>query len=686
MSLFPNQGPDFNSENDLILKRMEKFYSEVVTLNQSQWAEGDLDWRFYSGDQSVLQELYGNQAPLPKKNFSFNRIRKIVSLIEGYQRKNRKSTTVVPVEGSDQETADQFTKMMFHLNNKEGILDTISTSFKGSLISGMDLLQVYVDYRTDPVSGDIKVDNNAYNSFLIDPFFRKPDLSDCNTIWKRSYVTKREAISLNPEKVDIIEGLTANATSHGGNDLKFQFMPESYAYSQKDLLTYDEFYYRDFRKQRMLVDAQTGESIEWKSEDEDALAEFLALYPQITEVKQEIPTVRVAIVVQGKVVYDGPNPMGIDQYPFVPVFSYYSPEIAYYPLRVQGVVRNLRDAQYLYNRRKVIELDMLESQINSGYKYKENALVNPADIFLSGQGRGLALKEEASMADVEQIQPPQIPPSMFQLSEGLSREIMEISGVNEELLGSADDDKAGILSMLRQGAGLTTLQNLFDQLDFSQKLLGKLMIDIIQANYTPGKIKRILNEEPTQEFYNKNFSKYDCAVEEGANTSTQRQLQFAQLLHLRETGVQIPEDVLINASTVQNKKEIIEAMEARMQAQQQMQEQQAAIQMEEVRARTNLANARADADKGLAVERDTRSISNLALAEERRMESVKDLEQAKENVADAQAARMRTVVDMVKVLKEMDNLDIDQIQRLFDLSRQIKQQEESIPIDKETAV
>jgi len=671
MSLFPDQGPNFNGENDIILKRMEKFYTEAVTINQSQWSEGDIDWRFYSGDKTVWTELYGNMAPLQRKNFSFNRIRRIVSMVEGFQRRNRKSTIVLPTESSDQETADQFTKMMYYINNREGILDTVSTSFKGALVAGMDLLQVYVDYRSDPVSGDIKVDNNAYNSYLIDPFFRKPDLSDCNTIWKRSYVTRREAISLNPSHAELIEGLNSNATEKGG-DLKFQFMPENYAYYQKDLLTYDEFYYRDFRKQKMLVDSQTGETIEWRSEDADALKEFLDLYPQITEVQQEIPTVRVAIVIQGKVIYDGPNPMGIDSYPFVPVFAYYSPEVAYYPLRVQGIVRNLRDAQFLYNRRKVIELDILESQVNSGFKYKENSLVNPSDIFLSGQGRGLAIKEEASMADVEQIQAPQIPPSMFQLSESLSREIMEISGVNEELLGSADDDKAGILSMLRQGAGLTTLQNLFDQLDFSQKLLGKIILDVMQTNYTPGKIKRILNEEPTAQFYNKNFSKYDCAVEEGANTTTQKQLQFGQLLHLKDVGLPIPDDVIIKASTLQNKNELIQSIEQQQQAQQQQAQQQSEIQMEEIKARTNLANARAVADQGLGMERVSRIAENEALAGERREEAHKD--------------HAAAVLDMVKAMKELEDMDILQIERLFNLSRQIKAEENATEIASQTPI
>jgi hypothetical protein len=112
--------------------------------------------------------------------------------------------------------------------------------------------------------------------------------------------------------------------------------------------------------------------------------------------------------------------------------------------------------------------------------------------------------------------------------------------------------------MLRQGAGLTTLQTLFDQLDMSQKLLGKQMIDLIQLNYTPGKIKRIIEEDPTSEFYNKNFGTYDVAVEEGLNTSTQKQMQFAQMLQLKQTGVPISDIDLLEAATIQNKNKIIE--------------------------------------------------------------------------------------------------------------------------------
>lgn len=660
--LFPQLGPQYYDERDkAILSRMETFYAESITINQSFWSEADTDTRFESGDQTLWNDLYGNLPANRRRMFSFNRIRRVINMIGGHQRRNRKSTLVVPIENGDSQTADQFTKVLVWLQQQENYLETISDSFQGALITGLNFLHVWMDYRNDPVSGNIRIDNCSYNSFLVDPYFRKSDLSDCNSMWKRSFLTKRECISLMPDKADEILGLIGN-DSGTGRDAKFQFMPESYNYGMKNLLTYDEYYYRDYRTQKMLVDTQTGETLEWRNQDEDKLRLFLQAYPQVTMIEQEIPTVRLAIVIQGKVFYHDVQPNGLDSYPFVPVFAYYRPEMPYMNFRIQGIVRGLRDAQYLYNRRRIIELDILESQINSGWKYKENALVNPRDVFLSGQGRGLALKDEALMSDVEQIQPPQVPPSMIQLSELLAREVMEISGVNEELLGSAVDDKAGILSMLRQGAGLTTLQVLFDQLDRSQKQLGKLMIDLIQLNFTPGKIKKILiDEEPTPQFYNKAFGKYDASIEEGLNTTTQKQMQFAQLLQLREIGVPIPDDVLLEAVTIQNKKKLIEGISRVQEVARQTQQDQQQAAIQEQQARADLAHARAQADRGLGFERISRIQENKALAIERKAAAVKDEEVA--------------LLNLVKAIKEIDGMDIAHIKEVLSLSEMIKQKE-----------
>ena len=678
MTLFPpmdNSFYSYQTEHEKSIKeRMETTYAQSITINQSFWSEADIDARFRAGDQTLWNDVYGNLPAFRRRVFNFNRIRRVCNMISGYQRRNRKSTVVIPIDNSDEATAEQFSKVMIWAMERDNTLDTISGAFDGTVTTGMNLLAAWMDYREDPINGNIRVDNVSYNGYLIDPFFKEHDLSDCNFIWTRKWLTKTEASSLLPDRKQDLLKLTPG----GYRDGKFQFMPEAYNYGMDDLLTYDEYWYRDYRKQELIVDIKTGETMEWQGKEEE-LKIFIKKFPELTIIENEIQTTKLAIVVQGVVMYNGPNPMGIDRYPFVPVLGYYEPQIPYFPWRIQGVVRGLRDAQYLYNRRKVIELDILESQINSGYKYKENALVNPKDIFLQGQGRGLALKEEAQMSDVEAILPPNVPSSMIELSKILGDEIQQISGVNEELLGSATDDKPGILSMLRQGAGLTTLQILFDQLDFSQKQLGRIFLELIQANFSPGKIKRIINEEPAPQFYTKAFGKYDSAVEEGMNTTTQKQMQFAQVTEfitlLNTLGLPVGAElleVLLESSTMQSKEKLIAAVQSAQQSQQQVQQQQSEIAQAAQEAQIKDLHSRAEANTGLGLERASRVQENRALAIERLSESEKDKQIA--------------TLNLVKTMKELEDMDLEQLGKLLSMATALKEMESKEEIKEKAQV
>ena len=107
-------------------------------------------------------------------------------------------------------------------------------------------------------------------------------------------------------------------------------MPESYGQTQQNRLAYDEYYYRDYRKQKLLVDKNTGETLEITDREEIDVNEFLANNPEVTLIEQNVPTVRMAIMIQDKVFYDGPNNLNIDTYPFVPVIGYYNPMMPYF--------------------------------------------------------------------------------------------------------------------------------------------------------------------------------------------------------------------------------------------------------------------------------------------------------------------------------------------------------------------
>lgn len=673
MALYRNITDDsYYTENDddrTVNQMLDKTYAQAITINQSFWSEADIDTRVKVGDHSLWDDYYGNLPAFRRKNFYFNRIRRVCNLITGFQRRNRKSTIASPVEHDDDKAASQWSKLLFHTMKGANTDEMVSEAFEnGGVTTGMSLLNTWIDYSKDPESGDIKVDHVPYNSFLIDPYFRKKDLSDCNFIWRRQWLSKEAVKAIVPDGMDnFIDHLQAR----GNRDGKFQFMAESYNYGMTDLLSYDEYWYKDMRPAKFLVDTKLGLTREWNGPDEQ-LEAFQRAYPSLIIRDVMVPTVKLAISVEGKTIYHGDNPLKIDRYPFVPFIGYYEPNIPYFPWRIQGVVRGLRDSQFLYNRRKIIELDIMESQVNSGFIYKPTSMVNPRDIFLEGQGKGIPLKQEAMMDDVREIQPAQVPTSMIQLSEILGKEIQEISGVNEELLGSADDDKSGILSMLRQGAGLTTLQVLFDQLDASQKQLGEVFLELVQNNYTYGKVARILGEEPVPEFESKTFLNYDIRIEEGVNTSTQRQMAFAQALHLRELGLPIPTKYILTLATTQDKEKLLESVEQEEQAQAQQQQMQMQTQMQVLQAQIEDLQAKAVANQGLGVERVSRVQENRALALER-------LSQSKEN-------RQEAALNMAKTMKELQSIDMNQIEQLLGIIQVLKQSAADDPTEAGTNV
>ena len=645
MSLFPNLEPAFYTDDDQSVRQlMDWFYQKNATINLSFWGEADLDTRFEAGDQSLFNSLYGNYYPTTnKRDFYFNLVKRQVNMITGYQRQHRKSMTYVPVEGADQKTCDQFTKLALHCQNNDNMLLTISDAFHGAVTTGMSLLSLWLDYSKDPVNGDVRLTNLPYNAFMIDSFFKKQDLSDCNGLWGRRYISRSQAMALLPSHAkDIMD-----SPYWGGRDGRFQFMPENYNYSSKDLMVYDEFWYPDTRVAKFITDLQLGETKEWRGSKEDLAVFQEWAGPRVAVYDSIVPTVKLAVVLNGRVCYNGPNPMGGDSYPFVPVFGYYYPQIAYFPTRTQGVVRNLRDPQWLFNHKMKLQMQILEAQPASGFIFKENALVNPSDAFLSGPGRAIPLKEEAQMTDITPIPPPRLDASMMQLTQEIANLMPQISGVNEELMGSADDDKPGILSILRHGAGLTTLQPLFDNLDFAQKILGERLIEIVQNNYTPGKVARIIGEQPSEQFYNQTFQRYNCVVEEGLNTPTQRQMQAKQLFDLKQMGAPISWSLIIDSAPLQNKDDLLADIRKQEEQAQQMQQQQMGAQMELLKAQISDLQGKTTANKGLGIERISRVEENRALAIERIAEAKKD------NAAKD--------LDYVKAVKELTTVDLDQL-------------------------
>ena len=651
---FPN-----GSVNQSLRMAMEKNYTDCINILQTQWYQADLDERFTMGDQDLWGLIFPGVATYRRKIFNFNLINRNVQMVSGYQRRNRKSSICIPIHNAIQKTADQLTKCLYHVHNQSGAYQVYSDAIeKGALTQGIGLVCIFKDTTNDPISGDIKLRYVDFKSILIDPYFRRHDLSDCRFVWTRQFFDKLEAESLYPQFADEIRTLPKGSY----RDQKFYYMPEVYQIQYPNLIAFDEYWYLSQREAVFLIDRDTEECQEFNGDEEDLRFIKYQFKDRLKIIKKPKQTVRRSIILNDRVLVDEPNPYGIDRYPYVPFLGYFSPDTPYYAYKFRGIVRDLRDAQYLFNRRKVTDLDILESQ-QMGLKVKKGALVTPDDALNQGNGRILSIDPKFQMSDVEPM--PIIPPAptILEMEEQLKTIISDISMVNEELLGSATDEKAGILSMLRQGAGLTALQKLFDQFDESQRLCGDIIIDMIQSDWTYGKVKQVIGEEPTAEFDNKAFFKYGCKVAPGVLTESQSQLEVQQLLYAKEMGAPIEWSEILPKMTIQNKDELLKKIAEREQAQAEQAQKMAELQMQQLQVDNETKLSYAESQKGLAAERIAKVQLDKALNAER--------------LSRAEEDKTASTLNLIKAIKEIQSMDLQQFADALAIVQNINESQES---------
>lgn len=654
--------PSDQSSKDL-KKMQDEFYNSNYTCNSAWWLQGNIDMMYKAGQQGMMQQLYGQSGSQAQK-FFFPLIRRHINMTCGYQRKNRKSTITLPLSDGDDALADDYNKVMRWCEDRDGFQEYLSQSFEGAVSVGMNLLHLFPDYSMDPISGDLFTDAVSFNNYLIDSYFRKQDLSDCNGIYRRRWTSREGAELLLPGYASEIKKIKPS----GMKDGRFPIQAELQNVPLNNLFTYDEFYYRTTREATIVLDPKTGEATEWEQEDDDdddLLEKTLAMQPWLKVKKTQVPTVKLVLSLGGKIVYHGANLLGIDQFPFVPSLCYHEPDITSPAWRCMGMVRNLRDAQFLYNMRKVIELQILQSQINAGWIFPVDAVTDPKAFRQSSGGDAflIPLKTGHLPNEIQRIEPSAIPQSLLELSASLSEDITKISGVNEELLGAATDDKSGILSMLRQGAGLTTLQTIFDKLDYTQRLYGKIRLQAIRKNFSKGKIRNILGHEADPRFFSSHSQKYSIAVEEGNYSATQRQMELQQLLHFKELGMSIADKSIIRAAFLTNKKQIVEDMQE--QQEQQMQAQQAEQQQQEKKDNAQIMASYAKAKSDLAREKEL-----MASAQEK-IAKIDDLQ------AQSEYKRTESDLNLVKLMIELEDMDLAHFRSSLELAEVIKSQNQA---------
>lgn len=616
-----------------------------------------------------------------REPLEMNIMRRPLQFFSGYLRDNLNSIVFGPVEGSDQKTADQMTELSYYTWDKGEGYSTFLDASDEMMKSGISLCGIQMDYSRDFINGDISFFKRCYNQFYLDPTFERIDLKDCGFAITRDLLERNLVKQLlpfvDPKVIDYIQ--------NSFRDDKFlSYHPNFTTLSRnRNLMAYDQYYRRTTRKRKFLVDEQSSyyrditdlESEEIKKlkmgigrlrklhEDAPSLGIEESRLPPVLEIREENrPYVELHIMLNGQVVYSGEDKTGINEtYPFVPLICYMEPSIWMPSQRLQGISSTLYSAQRQFNMRHMKIVDMMDSTISTGYKYMIGSVADPLDLQQSGQNKLIGIDPEnapAGMDSVQELQSGGANPALIEYQAVLDQLTLTLANVNESVLGideKGNTQVSGRLAQVRIAQGLRTNRKLFDNIELSQKILGALVGKAIQNHYPPGKVKRILAEEPTEQFYEKDFEQYDAVVKEGVRSQSQRDAYYYELVALKRDGiVDVPQSEIVDALAMAGLSDLEEAIakQEEMVAKERQQAQQAQVEA---------INAKKEADLGLAEERKSRVISNLSLKDERESE-------AQQNIAQA-------ALDRVKAMTEIAKMHDDRILQVLQFVNTLEQQE-----------
>jgi hypothetical protein len=596
-------------------------------------------------------------------------------MITGYERQHRKNFTYVPCEGADPETTDQYTKIITHTANEGCIHEQKSKAKELAAISAMVLLQPYLDYMgNDQAQGELKVKIWEYNSFLVDPYFRSPDMSDAQFVWCQEYISKKEAENRFPEKLEQIAPMAGTPQRYGS----FYFLPENYNMARNDLMVLSYVWYKWKRRKKRLYSRSRNQFFDFAGDD-GHLEMILYSIPDMEEVTVEVPCWKLAVVLNDQLMFQGDNPLGFDGCPFIPYFWNYEPHINYYDLRVRSLVRTMRDPQFLFNYKVITNNDIAAATINAGWKRKVGAVANEDNLKKAGQGWDVIINEGYELSDVEKIIPSALPESDLALAQQMADLIYNTSGINLENWAGQDDKQISALtSLLKQAANLMVFQKYFDQWDFSDRLLGERLLQIVLNNWNAEKVKLLIGEEPSAFFYSKIFSKFQVLVEESDLTPTQQNLQAQQMFEVNERFQReiFPPSMIIPKLNITGKAEIIQFLEQQEQQMQAVQEHQTTLQhsVEEMKMKELMAKIHNQLSQ--ARERDSRSESNVGLFEERMSMISKNHALASKEKMAALAQLLETIQKFGEVETFLKSNDLESIK--FDEEEQEKAQRQNV--------
>ncbi len=507
-----------------------------------------------------------------------NMILSTVNTLIGEQASTRADIVFKPRKEASEETADVLTQLALQIQDNNGYEWIESQVFADGIIQDRGYFDIRLDF-TDQIEGEIRITAEDPLSILPDPTAKDYDPKTWKEVIKTKWMSLDDVqLQYGKEKANKLESFISSVDSAYGID-SVRFEESTYGDSsgwynivegEKHLkrARVVERQHRKLSMVRFFVDNQTGDMRPVPENWDDERIDKVVKASGVFIMDKVVSRIRWTASIDGFLLHDEWSPY--QNFTIVPFFPYFRRGKPF------GVVRNLISPQEQLNKLESQELHIINTTANSGWVVESGSLINmdEEDLQEKGAETGLVLVYGRNRQPPAKIQPNSVPQGIDRAAQKASGSIRSISGVGEGLLDIAGPEVSGVALKQKRSSGMVQLQVPFDNLSKSRRILAERILELIQRFYTETRVFQVINfKDPRQEsqevvingvnavgqvINDVTLGEYETIVSSTPARDSYMDSQFAEALSLREVGVEIPDDVVIENSNLQRKKEIAE--------------------------------------------------------------------------------------------------------------------------------
>ena len=618
-------------------------------------AKADKCDNFFVGNHWDPQDL--NALQLARRPaLTINKVISTVSTLMGQQIYNRNEVSFRPAgEGATSEVSDALQKVWSQIAANNQLNWLRSDVFADGIIRSRGFYDVRLDF-TDSLKGEVRITMLNSKNVVIDPDAELYDPDGWNDVFITKWLTYQDIATLyNQKDADYLKDRDSS---------QFPFAYDSIerirdrfggagTFAASGAGTVDTAYvranirvlerqYRRLTSQKHFVDVATGDARPVpESWERDRIAAVLErTQGQLTVISKKVKRIRWTVTADNVVLHDDWSP-----------YKHFTP-VPYFPHfhhgRTVGLVENLLGSQELLNKSSSQELHVINTSANSGWTVETGNLVNMEieDLAQTGAQTGLVL-EVKRIDGIEKITPNATPQGMDRISYKAEEHMKSISGVSDSMQGFDREDVAAKAISAKRQSGQTNLVRVLDNLERTDYLLARNVVDLVQEYYTEERLVHITGNDLVNSSETVAVNQYDPATDAITNDltlgeygiiitaapdrATLEDSQFEQARMLKELGIQLPDDVLLENSRLLRRGEIAKQMQEAAQSPEA--QQKAALELRAMEANVSKL-------EGEAKEKHTKSALDEARA-------------AKEGIEAQQLAQGGDTAETMKAQQEM---------------------------------